>query len=142
MQIKYTHAFSLFEILLSLALLSILSIFMLKPYTTNSLALRQANLHIQTLQQEINKQAYYAFLQKKPLNQQTLTSLLQNAQINTNRFSLTWQNNRLVLQIGKKKLNMIIRQTNTNHYVITCNPSHELCRKIYHRKHAKWLIFL
>ena len=142
MQIKYTHAFSLLEILLSLALLSILSIFMLKPYTTNSLALRQANLHIQTLQQEINKQAYYAFLQKKPLNQQTLTSLLQNAQINTNRFSLTWQNNRLVLQIGKKKLNMIIRQTNTNHYVITCNPSHDLCRKIYHRKHAKWLIFL
>lgn len=137
MQIKYTHAFSLLEILLSLALLSILSIFMLKPYTTNSLALRQANLHIQTLQQEINKQAYYAFLQKKPLNQQTLTSLLQNAQINTNLFSLTWQNNRLVLQMGKKKLNMIIRQTNTNHYVITCNPSHDLCRKIYHRKHAK-----
>lgn len=142
MQIKYTHAFSLLEILLSLTLLSILSIVMLKPYTTQSLALRQANLHIQTLQQEINKQAYYAFLQKKPLNQQTLTSLLQNAQINTNLFSLTWQNNRLVLQIGKKKLNMIIRQTNTNHYVITCNPSHELCRKIYHRKHAKWLIFL
>lgn len=142
MQIKYTHAFSLLEILLSLTLLSILSIVMLKPYTTNSLALRQANLHIQTLQQEINKQAYYAFLQKKPLNQQTLTSLLQNAQINTNLFSLTWQNNRLVLQIGKKKLNMIIRQTNTNHYVITCNPSHDLCRKIYHRKHAKWLIFL
>lgn len=137
MQIKYTHAFSLLEILLSLTLLSILSIFMLKPYTTQSLALRQANLHIQTLQQEINKQAYYAFLQKKPLNQQTLTSLLQNAQINTNLFSLTWQNNRLVLQIGKKKLNMIIRQTNTNHYVITCNPSHDLCRKIYHRKHAK-----
>lgn len=137
MQIKYTHAFSLLEILLSLTLLSILSIVMLKPYTTQSLALRQANLHIQTLQQEINKQAYYAFLQKKPLNQQTLTSLLQNAQINTNLFSLTWQNNRLVLQIGKKKLNMIIRQTNTNHYVITCNPSHELCRKIYHRKHAK-----
>lgn len=137
MQIKYTHAFSLFEILLSLTLLSILSIVMLKPYTTQSLALRQANLHIQTLQQEINKQAYYAFLQKKPLNQQTLTSLLQNAQINTNLFSLTWQNNRLVLQIGKKKLNMIIRQTNTNHYVITCNPSHDLCRKIYHRKHAK-----
>lgn len=137
MQIKYTHAFSLLEILLSLTLLSILSIVMLKPYTTNSLALRQANLHIQTLQQEINKQAYYAFLQKKPLNQQTLTSLLQNAQINTNLFSLTWQNNRLVLQIGKKKLNMIIRQTNTNHYVITCNPSHDLCRKIYHRKHAK-----
>ena len=137
MQIKYTHAFSLLEILLSLTLLSILSIFMLKPYTTNSLALRQANLHIQTLQQEINKQAYYAFLQKKPLNQQTLTSLLQNAQINTNRFSLTWQNNRLVLQIGKKKLNMIIRQTNTNHYVITCNPSHDLCGKIYHRKHTK-----
>lgn len=142
MQIKYTHAFSLLEILLSLTLLSILSIVMLKPYTTNSLALRQANLHIQTLQQEINKQAYYAFLQKKPLNQQTLTSLLQNAQINTNLFSLTWQNNRLVLQIGKEKLNMIIRQTNTNHYVITCNPSHDLCRKIYHRKHAKWLIFL
>ena len=137
MQIKYTHAFSLLEILLSLTLLSILSIVMLKPYTTNSLALRQANLHIQTLQQEINKQAYYAFLQKKPLNQQTLTSLLQNAQINTNLFSLTWQNNRLVLQIGKEKLNMIIRQTNTNHYVITCNPSHDLCRKIYHRKHAK-----
>ncbi|AQQ59604.1 hypothetical protein XJ32_05325 [Helicobacter bilis] len=137
MQIKYTHAFSLLEILLSLTLLSILSIFMLKPYTTQSLALRQANLHIQTLQQEINKQAYYAFLQKKPLNQQTLTSLLQNTQINTNLFSLTWQNNRLVLQIGKKKLNMIIRQTNTNHYVITCNPSHDLCRKIYHRKHAK-----
>ncbi|WP_104746320.1 hypothetical protein [Helicobacter bilis] len=137
MQIKYTHAFSLLEILLSLTLLSILSIVMLKPYTTQSLALRQANLHIQTLQQEINKQAYYAFLQKKPLNQQTLTSLLQNAQINTNLFSLTWQNNRLVLQIGKKKLNMIIRQTNTNHYVITCNPSHDLCRKIYHRKHAK-----
>lgn len=137
MQIKYTHAFSLLEILLSLTLLSILSIVMLKPYTTQSLALRQANLHIQTLQQEINKQAYYAFLQKKPLNQQTLTSLLQNAQINTNLFSFTWQNNRLVLQIGKKKLNMIIRQTNTNHYVITCNPSHDLCRKIYHRKHAK-----
>lgn len=137
MQIKYTHAFSLLEILLSLTLLSILSIVMLKPYTTQSLALRQANLHIQTLQQEINKQAYYAFLQKKPLNQQTLTSLLQNAQINTNLFSLTWQNNRLVLQIGKKKLNMIIRQTNTNHYVITCNPSHDLCRKIYHRKHTK-----
>lgn len=137
MQIKYTHAFSLFEILLSLTLLSILSIVMLKPYTTQSLALRQANLHIQTLQQEINKQAYYAFLQKKPLNQQTLTSLLQNTQINTNLFSFTWKNNRLVLQIGKKKLNMIIRQTNTNHYVITCNPSHDLCRKIYHRKHAK-----
>ena len=63
MQIKYTHAFSLLEILLSLTLLSILSIVMLKPYTTNSLALRQANLHIQTLQ-EINKQAYYAFLKK------------------------------------------------------------------------------
>lgn len=137
MQIKYTHAFSLLEILLSLTLLSILAIVMLKPYTTQSLALRQAHLHIQTLQQEINKQVYYAFLQKKSLNPQTLYSLLQNAQISTKLFSFTWQNNRFILQIGKKKLNMLVKQTNTNHYVITCNPSHELCRKIYHRKHAK-----
>ena len=40
MQIKYTHAFSLLEILLSLTLLSILSIVMLKPYTTQSLTIK------------------------------------------------------------------------------------------------------
>lgn len=137
MQTKYTYAFSLLEVLICITLISILSIIMLKPYTTQSIALRQANLHIQTLQQEINKRAYYAFLQKKILDKQSLTLLLQNAQISTKFFSLTWQNNRFILQIGKKKLNILIRQTNTNHYVITCNPSHDLCRKIYHRKHAK-----
>lgn len=137
MQIKYTHAFSLLETLFCILLFSILCIIILKPYTTQSLALRQANLHIQTLQQEINKQAYYAFLQKRQLDSQALHSLLQNAQINTKLFSFIWKNNRYILQIGKKKLNMSIRKTNANHYVITCNPSNELCRKIYHRKHAK-----
>ncbi|WP_104718101.1 hypothetical protein [Helicobacter trogontum] len=137
LEIKHTCAFSLLQVLIFIILLSILSTIMLKPYTTQALALRQAGLHIQTLQQQISQTAYHAFLQKQPLDTQALQTLLQNAQINTRFFSFTWQNNRYTLQIGKKKLNMSVKQTNANHYVITCNPAHELCRKIYHRKHVK-----
>lgn len=133
----YIHAFSMLEILLSLAIISMCAFFILKPYTTENLALRQASLYIQTLQHKINDIAYTSFLQKKPLDTRQLESLLQSAAIQTKLFSLKWQQNRFVLQIGNKRLTMQIKQTHTRHYVITCNPSQELCRKLYHRKHKK-----
>lgn len=135
--IRYTKAFSMLEMLFCITILSILSIVIIKPYTTESIALRSARLHIQTLQQQINQATYYAFLQKQPIKSQDLQTILINGTINTKLFSFSLQQNRYILQIGKQRLVMPIRLTNKNHYVITCNPSQLLCRQLYHRKHSK-----
>lgn len=136
-QIKYTQAFSMLEILFCIAILAILSVVIIKPYTTESIALRSARLHIQTLQQQLNQATYYAFLQKQPIQSQALQTILNNGSIKTKLFSFNLQQDRYILQIGNKRLAMPIRQTNKNHYIITCNPSQLLCRKLYHRKHGK-----
>ncbi len=135
--IKHIYAFSMLEMLLCITILAILAIFIIKPYAIENIALRQANLHIQRLQYELNQVAYQAFLKKAPINTQSLSTILQNATIVTKFFTFKWQQNRYILQIGKKRLNMQIRNTNTNHYIITCNPAQLLCRQLYHRKHAK-----
>ena len=136
-QVRYMQAFSMLEMLFCITIIAILSVFIIKPYTTESIALRNARLHIQTLQQQINQKVYYAFLQKQPMKSQVLQEILNNGFTKTKLFSFTLQQNKYILQIGGKRLTMIIRQTNKNHYVITCNPYQLLCRQLYHRKHKK-----
>lgn len=135
--LRYTQAFSMLEMLICIAIISIISVIIIKPYTTEEIALRQARLHIQTAQHQINQATYYAFLQKQPLQSHSLQIILNNNSISTKLFSFKLQRDQYILQIGKKRLVMPIKKTNINHYVITCNPSQTLCRKLYHRKHSK-----
>lgn len=134
---RYSNAFSMIEVLICILIISILSAFIIKPYTTKSIALRSARFHIQMLQQQINQATYEAFIQKQILQSQLLQTILYNGAVKTKLFSLTLQKDKYILQIGKESLSMPIRTTNKNNYVITCNPSQLLCRQLYHRKYSK-----
>ncbi len=131
-----SQSFSIFEVLLCILILSIVALFIVKPYIQEAIAIRQASTHIQMLQQKINEIVYIAFLQKSNLDD-SIKQLLEHAQIHNNFFSLVLKNNVFTLRIRNKQLRLTLKPTPNSSYVITCNPSQILCRKLYHRKHAK-----
>ncbi len=133
----YFKAFSLIETLFCLIIISLLSIFMIKPYSMESIATRQASFHIQMIQKNINDITYKAFLNKQIVDLYLLRKILENSQTNNKYFTLTLQQQDYILKIGKKKLKLSIKKNINNSYIITCNPIYSLCRKLYHRKNKK-----
>lgn len=134
---RYTPAFSLLEILIYLMILAILSLSAIKPQINEILGVRAASSHLQMLQKNLNEISYSAFLQKKKIDSNYLANVLNSGQIKDRFFSLELKNNAFLLSINNAKLRMPLKQTPTGSIVITCNPSNEICRKLYHRKQTK-----
>lgn len=110
---------------------------MIKPYSQEIIAIEAASTHVQMLQKQLNEISYQAFLQKQKINIGTINALLQNAQTNNNLFTFTLRGDDFTLRIKSKQLKLNLRENSNGSYTIACNPSNELCRKIYHRKHKK-----
>lgn len=134
---KKENAFSMFEMLFVLVILSLLTLSVLKPQINSMLSIRAASFHLQKLQKDINDIAYKSFLIKKAVDKNMILNLINNAQVNNKFFSLELRASSFYLTINKQRLRLNIKENANGSFSITCNPSNELCRKIYHRKFAK-----
>lgn len=134
---KNVKAFSLLEILICILILSILSLSIIKPQLSEVISIRAASVHLQTLQKEINNISYMAFKQKQKVDKNAILTLINNAQTNNNFFTFVVRNNIITLTINKARARLNIRENANGSFSITCNPSQELCRKLYHRKQPK-----
>lgn len=130
-------AFSLFELLVCLIIISILSIPATHYAHSHILAIQRARLHIQTIQKNLSKISYMQFLSKKD-SAKYVDEILQDLVTDNKFFSFKSSgNNQFRLYIGKQYTQFTLNKSEGNLFYLSCNPSQSLCRRIYHRKYAK-----
>lgn len=97
----------------------------------------QASKYIQMIQKTLNDSVYTTFLNKQKNNMAFIQEVLNKYQVNNKYFSLVLQNQKYILTIQSQRLYLTIKVNSNNQYIITCNHSNLLCRKLYHRKQKK-----
>ncbi|RDU61569.1 type II secretion system protein [Helicobacter sp. MIT 14-3879] len=132
-----SRSFSLFELLLCIMIISILSIPALKYFNNKILAIEQASQHIQMLQRKLQVISYESYLSKQNLQDFQLEAILHKAHTQSALFSFIRQGNTFTLIINNEYAQFSIEKSPDGYLHLTCNPNQKLCRKIYHRKYSK-----
>ncbi|STQ85249.1 hypothetical protein LS73_001190 [Helicobacter muridarum] len=133
----YKLAFSLFELLVCLFIISILSIPAVNYARSHLIAIEKARLHIRSIQNNLAKLPYKQFISKQDVTK-CVDKILKDLVVDNKFFSLKPRGrNQFRLYIGKQYVQFTLNKSDGNRFNLSCNPSQFLCRKIYHRKHLK-----